>query len=96
MTLEMDGSMRIAWSADGFDAIHVYARWRPREDLEAYARGVADAALFNRSLSDLRIALRHAYPGAFDLEAVRHGRSEPRVIVRFHPPRGRPNPDPYP
>lgn len=94
MSVEIDGGVRIAWSADGFEAIHVYARWRPREELEGFARAVADAALFNRTVPDLRIALRAGFPGEFEFEAVTRGRAEPRVVIRFHPPRGEPNPDP--
>jgi hypothetical protein len=85
----------IAWTADGFDTIQVHARWRPREELEAFARDVADLALFNRSLGDLRTALRRAFPGAFDLEVIRQGAAGAHVVVRFHPPKGEPNPDPY-
>ena len=49
-------------------------RGRPRPgappaaaELEAFARGVADVALLERTLPDLRVALRRRYPGAFDL-----------------------------
>jgi hypothetical protein len=92
--IEPDGSVLIAWHADGFEAIRVRARFRPREELEAFARGVADAALLERSLGDLRAALRRAYPGAFDLIA-REPSSGPRhVVITFHPPKGAPNPDP--
>lgn len=94
MSVEIDGGVRIAWSADGFEAIHVYARWRARKELEALARSVADAALFNRTVPDLRTALRAQFPGEFELEASTRHRTEPRVVVRFHPPRGEPNPDP--
>ena len=93
--LQHDGSIRIAWQADGFEAIVVRARFRPSEQLEAFAKGVADVALLERTLPDLRAALRTSYPGSFDLitdEPV----SEPwRVIVSFHPPLGQPNPDPW-
>ena len=91
--IEPDGSIRISWSADGYEAIHVLARFRPRGELEAFARHIADAALFNRTLSDLRVALRAAFPGAFDLIPLQHDPSDPHVVVRFHPPRGKPNPD---
>lgn len=93
MLIEPDGSVRISWSADGFEAIHVLARFRQRDELAEFARRIADEALFNRSLADLRIALRAAYPGAFDLIAHEHDRAGPHVVVRFHPPRGIPNPD---
>ncbi len=90
---EIDGGVTIAWSADGYEAIQVHARWRPRTDLDAFARGVADVALMNRDLGDLRTGLRRAFPGAFDLETVRDADLGPRVIVRFHPPKGEPRPD---
>lgn len=78
--------------AEGLESIHVHARWRSRAELDSYARGVADAALVNRSLAELRIALRRQFLGAFDLEVVRHDERDPHVVVRFHPPRGEPNP----
>ncbi len=95
MTPDLEAGVRIAWAADGFDLIHVQARWRSREELQEFARGVADAALFNRTLSELRTALRREFPGLFELETTRHGLGGARVIVRFHPPPGQPNPDPY-
>jgi hypothetical protein len=93
--LQHDGSIRIAWHADGYEAILVRARFRPAEELEAYARGVADVALLERTLPDLREALRKRYPGAFDLLTDEPLDAPGRVIVRFHPPRGEPNPDPW-
>lgn len=92
--LQPDGSVRIAWQVDGFEAILVRARFRPRGELEAFAIGVADIALLERTLPELRSALRTRYPGAFDL-LTEEPRSAPgRVIVSFHPPPGEPNPDP--
>ena len=92
--LQHDGSFQIAWQADGFAAIVVRARFRPREQVEAFVRGVADVALLERTLPDLRTALRATFPGAFDLE-TREPESAPwQVIVSFHPPPGEPNPDP--
>ena len=91
--MESDGSVRIAWQADGYVAIHVYARFWPKEALADYARGVADAALTNRSLPDLRRALRARYPGAFEIEAPDADAPDRRVRIVFHPPRGEPNPD---
>ncbi len=82
--------MRIAWTADGFDLIHVQARWRSRDELDRFARGVADAALFNRTLVELRTALRREFPGLFELETARDDGRGTRVIVRFHPPPGEP------
>jgi hypothetical protein len=93
--LQPDGSIRIAWQADGFEAIIVRARFRPTAELDAFARGVADVALLERSLPDLRTALRKRYPGAFDLITDEPTARPWRVIVSFHPPRGEPNPDPW-
>lgn len=93
MLIESDGSVRIAWETDGYEAIHVLARFRERGELEAYARGVADAALFERTLSDLRSALRKAFPGEFDLSTRTPADGPNKVVVSFHPPRrpGRPD-----
>lgn len=91
----LDGSVRIAWNADGFEAIDVYGRWRSRQELETFARDVADAALMNRTEADLRTALRRAHPGEFELVPHPHDRPLPRLVVRLHPPAGKPNPDPY-
>lgn len=96
MSAELDGSVRIAWTADGYEAIHVFARKRPVAELEAFAAAVADEALFNRTLPALRTALRARFRGDFDVRAGRdRGDSADRVVVvSFHPPRGNPNPDP--
>jgi hypothetical protein len=92
MSERMDGSRRIAWAADGYESIDVYARWRAHDDLESFARDVADIALLNRSVVDLRSALRRQYPGRFDLlEDTRPDHR--RVVVALHPPPGIPNPD---
>jgi hypothetical protein len=91
--IEPDGSVRIAWDADGYEAIHVVARFRPREELEAFARDVADAALFERTLPDLRVALRATHPGAFDLSTREPADGPNRVVVSFHPPRREGRPD---
>jgi hypothetical protein len=93
--LEHDGSVRIAWSADGFEAIIVRARFRPRQQLTAFASGVADVALLERSLADLRRGLRVRFPGAFDLITHEPAAAPWQVIVNFHPPPGEPNPDPW-
>jgi hypothetical protein len=93
--LEHDGSVRIAWSADGYEAILVRARFRPRGQVEAFASGVADLALLERTLPDLRRALRHRFQGAFDLVTQEPATAPWQVIVSFHPPRGEPNPDPW-
>ena len=55
--LQQDGSIRIAWQADGYEAIYVRARFRPAHDLVGFGRTVADVALLERSLPDLRPAL---------------------------------------
>ena len=67
MLIEADGSIRIAWLADGYEAVLVRAPFRTREELADYARGIADEALFERTVASLRVALRARYPGAFDL-----------------------------
>lgn len=93
--LQQDGSIRIAWLADGYEAIFVRARFRSRHEIHDLARGVADLALLERSLPDLRNALRRQYPGAFDLLTDEPVDEPWRVIVSFHPPPGEPNPDPW-
>jgi hypothetical protein len=91
--IEPDGSVRIAWQADGYEAIHVHARFRERVELEAYAREVADAALFERTVSDLRVALRRTFPGEFDLSTREPASGAWRVDIRFHPPHRAGRPD---
>jgi hypothetical protein len=93
--LQQDGSIRIAWHADGYDAILVRARFRPPEQRDDFARGVADVALLERSLPDLRTALRKRFPGAFDLLTEEPVSGSWRVIVSFHPPPGEPRPEPW-
>lgn len=93
--MEPDGSIRIAWHTHGYEAIHVYARFWPAEQLTDYARGVADAALTNRTVHDLRRELRVRFPGMFDIEAPDADAPDRRVRISFHPPRGEPNPDAY-
>lgn len=93
MLVERDGSIRIAWSAEGFEAIHVRARFRTSDELAAWARGIADEALLERTVRGLHAQLRARYPGAFDL-ITRERAGEPGVvIVTFHPPKGTPRPD---
>jgi hypothetical protein len=91
--MEADGSVRIAWTADDYVAIHVYARFWPAAQLREYASAVADAALTNRSVADLRRALRRDFGGQFEMEAPDADAPDHRVAVRFHPPPGTPNPD---
>jgi hypothetical protein len=93
--LQQDGSIRIAWQADGFEAIFVRARFRPARELAEYASGVADVALLERTLPDLRNELRKRYPGDFDLVTREPVEAAWQVVVSFHPPRGEPNPDPW-
>lgn len=93
--LQHDGSIRIAWQADGFEAILVRARFRPAPELDDFARAVADVALLERTLPDLRSALRKRYPGEFDLITDEPVDAPWNVIVSFHPPPGQPNPDPW-
>ena len=95
MLIESDGSIRIAWQADGYEAIHVRARFRSRDELADFARGIADEALFDRTLAGLRVALRARYPGAFDLLTHEPQGRPWSVDVVFHPPPGTPRPDPW-
>ncbi len=93
--MELDGSVRIAWAADGFAVIRVLAPRRSRSELAAFARTVADVALVERTLVGLRAALRDLHPGAFELQAhrlVREG-EEPHVTITLNPPKGEPNLD---
>ena len=85
--------MRIAWEADGYVAIHVYARFWPARTVAEFARGVADVALTNRTATDLRRALRALHPGEFEIEAPDADAPDRRVRISFHPPRGEPNPE---
>lgn len=91
--MEPDGSVRISWQADGYVAIHVYARFWPSGQVADYARGVADVALTNRTVADLRRGLRQRFGGIFDMQAPDEDAPDRRVVVAFHPPRGEPNPD---
>jgi hypothetical protein len=92
--LQPDGTIAIAWHADGYETVLVRARHRPSKELEGFAREVADVALLERSLADLGTALRRRFPGAFDLHTVEPASGSWRVVVSFHPPRREPNPDP--
>jgi hypothetical protein len=91
--MEPDGSVRIHWQAEGYVAIHVYARFWPTQQVAEYASGVADVALTNRTIHDLRRGLRHRFGGTFDVEAPDQDAPDRRVVISFHPPRGEPNPD---
>ena len=93
--MEADGSVRIAWNADGFDAIHVYARFLPSTEVSRRAQEVADVALTNRTVHDLRRGLRALFGGGFQLQAPDEDAPDRRVAVFFDPPRWTPNPDPY-
>ncbi len=94
MSGELDGSVRIAWEADGFQTVRVIAKRRPASELVEFASRVADIALFNRTAHTLRSGLREAFGGAFELDSGegRGDRRDGEVVVRFHPPRGEPNP----
>ena len=83
--------MRIAWQADGFVAIHVYARFWPSDEVARRASGVADVALTNRTVHDLRRGLRLLFGGTFSLQAPDEDAPDRRVAVFFDPPVGPPN-----
>jgi len=92
--VEQDGSIRIAWSAEGFEAIHVYARFWPNEELSLRAQQVADVALTNRTVQDLRRGLRERFGAAeFEFQSPDEDAPDRRVAIFFVPPRGVPNPD---
>ena len=91
--MESDGSVRIAWNADGFEAIHVYARFWPSTVAAERAQEVADVALTNRTVHDLRRGLRALFGGTFQLQAPDEDAPDRRVAIFFDPPRGEPNPD---
>jgi hypothetical protein len=91
--MERDGSIRIAWAAEGFEAIHVYARFWDRDELVSRASAVADVALTNRTVHDLRRGLRARFGGSFQLQAPDEDAPDRRVAVFFDPPAGQPNPD---
>ena len=93
--MEQDGSVRIHWQAEDYVAIHVYARFWPSTQLAEYASNVADVALTNRTVHDLRRGLRQRFGGTFDIEAPDQDAPDRRVVISFHPPRGEPNPDPW-
>jgi hypothetical protein len=94
VTVELDGSIRIAWSADAHDGIRVYAPRRGRQELTSFARRVADHALVNRSVRELRVALRQEFDGTFDIESRRErAGATPFVMVELHPPPGVPSPE---
>lgn len=93
--MQPDGSTRIDWHAEDYVAIHVYARFWPPEDAAHFAQQVANVALVNRTVADLRRALRRELGGsAFEMEAPDADAPDRRVRISFHPPRGTPNPDP--
>lgn len=86
--MQDDDSVRIAWAAEGFEAIHVYARFWPPDEVRRRAQGVADIALVNRNLHDLRRVLRQQFGGTFSLQAPDEDAPDKRVAVFFDPPRG--------
>ena len=85
--------MRIAWQAEGFVAIHVYARFWPSTEVARRASGVADVALTNRTVHDLRRGLRQHFGSGFTMQAPDEDAPDRRVAVFFDPPVGEPNPD---
>jgi hypothetical protein len=91
--VEQDGSVRIHWLADGFEAIHVYARFWPPDEVARRAQVVADVALTNRTVHDLRRGLRQHFGGGFEIQAPDEDAPDSRVAIYFDPPRGTPNPD---
>lgn len=91
--MQDDGSVRIAWAADGFEAIHVYGHFWSPEEVRRRAQGVADVALVNRNLHDLRRGLRQTFGGTFSLQAPDEDAPDKRVAVFFDPPVGPPNPN---
>ena len=93
--MERDGSVRIAWNTDGFEAIHVYARFWPSNEVARRASVVADVALTNRTVHDLRRGLRAAFGGEFQLQAPDEDAPDRRVAIFFDPPAGDPNPDEF-
>ena len=91
---EMDGSVRIVWTADGFGAIRVMAPHRPGEELDAFAGRVADHALLNRDVQTLTSALRAEFAATFDIDPREHDDpARAQVVISLHPPQGTPNPD---
>lgn len=100
MRPDLRGAITIAWAADGYDSISVSAPRRSRAELEAFARGVADEALLNRSVHSLLAALRGRYGATFELDRrAADVRADPPgqvyLALSLDPPRGQPNPDPY-
>lgn len=94
MIPELDGSVVIAWEADGYGQIRVLGLRRSRGELTEFARGVADVALVNRTVHTLRTALRERFGGTFDLQTgPGRDRAERDLLVSMHPPKGEPNPD---
>ncbi|HUP83504.1 MAG TPA: hypothetical protein VM284_04870 [Candidatus Limnocylindria bacterium] len=91
--MQEDDSVRIAWLADGFVAIHVYARFWPSAEVASRAADVADIALTNRTLHDLRRGLRQRFGSGFSLQAPDEDAPDRRVAVFFDPPIGPANPD---
>ena len=61
-----------------------HASVRPTQ-LEDFARGVADIALLERTLPDLRVALQQRFPGAFDLLTDEPASRPWQVIVALPP-----------
>ncbi len=92
--MELDGSVRIAWAADGLTAIHVTAPKRSRRELDTFASVVADVALLERTVRGVRSALRDRYPGALESQVRNSGpdAAAPYLMVTMRPPRREPDP----
>ena len=94
--LQQDGSIRIAWQADGYEAIVVRGPLPTARGARGLrARGRRRWPSSSARLADLRAALRARFPGAFDLvtdePAAGRGRSSSPSIRHA----AEPNPDPW-
>jgi hypothetical protein len=76
-------------------AIHVYARYWPSDEVARRASGVADVALTNRTVHDLRRGLRQQFGANFSLQAPDEDAPDRRVAVFFDPPVGPGNPEEF-
>jgi hypothetical protein len=64
------------------------ARFWPPRQVAGYVSGVADVALTNRTVHDLRRGLRARFGGIFDMQAPDEDAPDRRVSISFHPPCG--------
>ena len=94
MTVELDGSIRIAWNTAEHSEIRVYAPRRSNAELVEFARHVADHALVARTLPELRSELRQRFKATFEIDSrTSRGTGGRFVLVSLLPPPGEPNPD---